>query len=192
MAKRKIDSLSSNVLSDSDEDEKPRAREEVLVHRSMHTDWDGLTHTSTRIVTVPASPSKRQPQRDLLEADREPITDSWEATGGPFPFAQEENFPFDEGHPLDTGPRAPRDSVRFFSVNFRFALLKAFYLFRTILCANGYRDIGIPSSMNSCGWKAGEIIVTRRSVQTAQYPWQRPSIAAKTATRRLCSARRAW
>jgi hypothetical protein len=119
MPKRKIDSLQATVASDSDSDHDdiPRSRQEGLLHRAIRTDGEGRTHISTNRVAVPASPTKKKlPQRDLLE-------DDWGLTAGsdgddgftplesPFPFAQEDSFAFDEGHPVDPLPRAERESV---------------------------------------------------------------------------------
>ncbi|KAJ6579816.1 hypothetical protein B0H10DRAFT_2235569 [Mycena sp. CBHHK59/15] len=112
-----LGSLQSTVASDSDSehDDLPCSRHEGLLHRAIRTDGEGWTHVSTN---VSASPTKKKlPQRDLLE-------DDWGLSAGsdgdsgsaplesPFPFAQEDSFAFDEGHPVDPGPRAERESDR--------------------------------------------------------------------------------
>ncbi|KAJ6575811.1 hypothetical protein B0H10DRAFT_1837609 [Mycena sp. CBHHK59/15] len=121
MPKRKIGSLQSTVASDSDSehDDLPHSRHEGLLHRAIRTDGEGRTHVSTNRVAVPTSPTKkktataRPPGRGLgLSAGSD--GDSGSAPlESPFPFAQEDSFAFDEGHPVDPGPQAERESVWF-------------------------------------------------------------------------------
>jgi hypothetical protein len=124
MAKCKIDSLHSTIASDSDSesdhDNIPRNRQEGLYHRGIRTDAEGCTQVSTTMLTVLASPTKKKvlPQRNLLEDDDALPTAGWDngsPSEQPFPFALEDSFAFDEGHPVDVLPRAARESVRFCS-----------------------------------------------------------------------------
>ncbi|KAK6971654.1 CxC2 domain-containing protein [Favolaschia claudopus] len=116
--RRRIGSLQATVASDSDSDhdELPRAREEGLYHRAIRTDDHGRTVISTTTVTVPASPSKRRPpERDLLVSDDYEFPLPMEANSdiipaSAFPFAGEDSFAFDEGHPLDPPRRKQRES----------------------------------------------------------------------------------
>ncbi|KAK7044331.1 CxC2 domain-containing protein [Favolaschia claudopus] len=121
--KRKITgSLRTTVASDSESEDEDRAfiarsREEGLFHRAIRTDGRGRTVVSTSRVTVPASPTKRQPpERDLLMPDdfqfETPIeADSLDAIPqAAFPFAGEDSFAFDEGHPIEAPRRNERDS----------------------------------------------------------------------------------
>ncbi|KAK6977540.1 CxC2 domain-containing protein [Favolaschia claudopus] len=121
MSKRKkIGSLQSTVASDSESEEEPsiaRSREEGIFHRAIRTDAQGRTVVSTSRLTVPASPTKKQPpQRDLLVPDDFEFpasvdTDNLDAIPQvPFPFAGEESFAFDEGHPVELPRRNERQS----------------------------------------------------------------------------------
>jgi hypothetical protein len=114
--KRKIGSFYHTVVSDSDsdgEDSLPRPREEDLYHRAMRMNENGRTHLVVERVTVPASPLKRHAERNMLQHDdNASVADDWASTVDlPFPFAGEDSFAFDEGHPVDPGRRKERDSV---------------------------------------------------------------------------------
>jgi hypothetical protein len=120
--KRKMDSTITLVASDSDTesgtdndaaDVLPHIREDALFHRAVRTDSQGRTQTTTTTLAVPASPSKKPPQRDLLDSDWSPLPPgNWETVDAPFPFAGMDSFDFDEGHPVDPVQRKERDSVR--------------------------------------------------------------------------------
>ncbi|KAK7030161.1 CxC2 domain-containing protein [Favolaschia claudopus] len=121
MKRKKIGNLQTTVASDSESEEEgpaiARSREEGIFHRAYRTDAEGRTVVSTSRVAVPASPTKRQPpERDLLVPDdfeyptpNEPETlDAIPQSA--FPFAGEDSFAFDEGHPVDAPRRNERDS----------------------------------------------------------------------------------
>ncbi|KAK6981487.1 CxC2 domain-containing protein [Favolaschia claudopus] len=122
--KKKIGSFQTTVASDSDSDgehdDLPRAREEGLFHRAIRTDAHGRTVVATSQVAVAASPSKRRPrERDLLRPDDHDFSSPMELDMGDegvpsaaFPFAGEESFAFDEGHPVDPPRRKQRESDR--------------------------------------------------------------------------------
>ncbi|KAK7027713.1 CxC2 domain-containing protein [Favolaschia claudopus] len=111
--------MQSTVASDSedeaDEDHLPRSHQEGLFHRSFRTNAQGHTIITTSQLTVPASPTKpRPPERDLLVSDDyDPAPPDSENSGGflsALPFAGEDFFAFDEGHPVDPPRRKERDS----------------------------------------------------------------------------------
>ncbi|KAF8144857.1 hypothetical protein K438DRAFT_1992419 [Mycena galopus ATCC 62051] len=111
--KRKIQRMQATIVSDSDSEGEaaPVHREEPLFHRSYRTGEDGFTHATTLQVHVPASPSKRRPaERDRLEPDFSAVNNSNGAPDSSFPFAGEDSFAFDEGHPVDPQPRKGRES----------------------------------------------------------------------------------
>jgi hypothetical protein len=117
---RKTNQLEFLVASDSNSDDTdalPRAQEETVLHRGLRTDKQGQTRLVVTRVPVPASPTKkRPPERDLLQPDNDsfaPTEPGWDSTlEVALPFAEEDWFAFDEGHPVDTGRRKERDSVR--------------------------------------------------------------------------------
>ncbi|KAJ7099168.1 hypothetical protein C8R44DRAFT_747853 [Mycena epipterygia] len=116
MVKRKLDSLSAlTIVSDSSDsdDEVARPRQDDQFHRSIYTDLDGCMHMSSRLVQVPASPTKRQTHCSALYPDVAPIpSEEWNASGDtPFPFAQEEIFMFDKGHPIEALARDKRPPI---------------------------------------------------------------------------------
>jgi hypothetical protein len=119
MKRKKTGSMATTLASDSDSDEDalPRSREEGLFHRGIRTNAQGQTNAAMTRLVVPASPVKRPPQRDMLESGVSPMTDWNMGEGGgvdpPFPFAGEDFFAFDEGHPVDQGRRKERDSVSY-------------------------------------------------------------------------------
>ncbi|KAJ7791277.1 hypothetical protein B0H14DRAFT_3567333 [Mycena olivaceomarginata] len=112
MKRRKTNQLEFLVASDSDSDDTdalPRAREETVLHRGLRTDEQGQTRLV--VTRVP----KRPPEWDLLQPDNDsfaPTEPGWDSTlEVALPFAEEDWFAFDEGHPVDTGRRKEQDSV---------------------------------------------------------------------------------
>lgn len=77
-----------------------------------------IKHT-TRYLPVGASPRKRKredgPTHDYLLPDVAPDPPFFHSGMSSDDFASMENdFAFDEGHPVDTGPREARESVSWF------------------------------------------------------------------------------
>ncbi|KAJ7748905.1 hypothetical protein B0H16DRAFT_1847881 [Mycena metata] len=109
------DSMQMIIASDSEDEgdtEHLQSGQEDLFHRALRTDRAGHTTISTTVLAVPASPTKvRRPERDMLAPDSAPSATNWQpAEDVPFPFENEESFAFDEGHPVEAGPRKARKS----------------------------------------------------------------------------------
>ncbi|KAJ6494502.1 hypothetical protein C8R45DRAFT_1135355 [Mycena sanguinolenta] len=105
--------VSSTRFSDSeDEDDELAPRMDSMRYDSAVRIGNRTKH-STRYIEVDASPGKRQhrhsPEPDFLVPDIAP--DAAESTMEDFQ-PLEDSFAFDEGHPVDSGPRDARPSDR--------------------------------------------------------------------------------
>ncbi|KAJ6447694.1 hypothetical protein C8R45DRAFT_948402 [Mycena sanguinolenta] len=105
--------VSSTRFSDSeDEDDERVPRMDPMRYNSTVRIGNRTKH-STRYIAVDASPGKRQhrhtPEPDFLVPDIAP--DAVDSTTEEF-HPPEDSFAFDEGHPIDSGPRDARPSDR--------------------------------------------------------------------------------
>lgn len=112
--KRKSSAVNTYLFSDSegeDDLELSLPTTEQMRHESALR-VDGRTKHSAKLVDIQASPEKRRPpQRDLLYDDVPNDYDPGEYRGGEEGFIPEGGFTFDDGHPVDKGPRDLRESV---------------------------------------------------------------------------------
>ncbi|KAF7345236.1 CxC2 domain-containing protein [Mycena sanguinolenta] len=108
--------VSSTRFSDSeDEEDELLSRTDSMWYNSTVRVGNRTKHSS-RYIQVDASPGKRQrrhsPEPDLLVPDVAPdVGDFGESATLDF-RPLEDNFAFDEGHPLDSGPRSIRELDR--------------------------------------------------------------------------------
>ncbi|KAJ7448387.1 hypothetical protein FB451DRAFT_1533078 [Mycena latifolia] len=107
--KRKLGQIISTTFSDSESEEDDLPRPEAMRHEHTFQAAGRTVHT-THFVNIAGSPRKRAPEEDLLLPDIAPEpTDDY---GGRNDFVPGELFAFDDGHPVDKGPRDLRDSDR--------------------------------------------------------------------------------
>jgi hypothetical protein len=105
--------VEKTLFSDTEsEGEVPVARMEPMRHDSTFM-AGGRIRRTTNFVDVFGSPIKRAraPEADFLVPDIAP--DPGDGYGQREDFTPTDGFEFDEGHPLDKGPRDLRDSVSF-------------------------------------------------------------------------------
>ncbi|KAJ6585954.1 hypothetical protein B0H19DRAFT_1250699 [Mycena capillaripes] len=110
--------VSTTRYSDSEsEDDERLPRTEPMRHDSV-VHAGGRTKHTTKYIPVNVSPGKRKrhdrtPEPDLLLPDIAPesVPFNINTSSGTFE-STEEGFAFDEGHPIDSGPRAARESDR--------------------------------------------------------------------------------
>ncbi|KAF7360930.1 CxC2 domain-containing protein [Mycena sanguinolenta] len=114
MARPRFTVTSTRFSDSEDDDDELLPRTDSMRHDSIVKVGNRTKH-ATRYVQVEASPGKRQrihsPEPDLLVPDIAPPTANLED------FVEdlrvlEEGFAFDEGHPVDSGPRGVRESDR--------------------------------------------------------------------------------
>jgi hypothetical protein len=110
--------ISTTIFSDSESEDDELPRTEPMRHDST-VQVRGQVRHSTRYITVEASPGKRKwnhaPEPDYLVLDVAPDSGPFEDFGtSSLEFIPSEDiFAFDEGHPVETGPREARESVGF-------------------------------------------------------------------------------
>ncbi|KAJ6552342.1 hypothetical protein DFH09DRAFT_1086110 [Mycena vulgaris] len=151
--------VTSTSFSDSDSDDGgvPVGKAEPMRYDTTFR-AGGRTKHATKFVNIVGSPVKRAPpERDLLmpdiPEDPMPLDESEE-------FSPHDGFEFDEGHPVDHGPRDARDSLKILKI----------------------------SSTHVCAMKAEASIVTRHDVRNVAVRGFR-SIAAMTVSRKHFFAR---
>ncbi|KAK7046356.1 CxC2 domain-containing protein [Favolaschia claudopus] len=115
MARRRFTSVSVSRVPDSDSDEGPAPTTERMRLDSTVRVGRRTVHSS-RYLDVETSPQKRRrqhtPQPDYLVPDVAAEPDFSYASADGQPPDEEDFFAFDEGHPVDKGPRESRESDR--------------------------------------------------------------------------------
>ncbi|KAF7377333.1 CxC2 domain-containing protein [Mycena sanguinolenta] len=114
MARPRFTVTSTRFSDSEDDDDELLPRTDSMRHDSIVKVGNRTKH-ATRYVQVEASPGKRQrvhsPEHDFLIPDIAPPTTNLEQLAEDLQ-ALEEGFAFDEGHPVDSGPRGARESDR--------------------------------------------------------------------------------
>ncbi|KAJ6488184.1 hypothetical protein C8R47DRAFT_978857 [Mycena vitilis] len=97
-----------------------------------HVQAAGRVKRTTGYIAVNASPGKRKrttrsPEPDLLLPDVAPDPVPFDPDTDAHFLPREGGFAFDDGHPVDTGPRDPRDSVRQLGCSLTHSVLTVIY-----------------------------------------------------------------
>jgi hypothetical protein len=117
--------VETTVFSDTEsEGDAPVAREESMRHDTTFQ-RGGRTRRTTTFLNVLGSPVKRaRVEPDLLLPDIPEHLEPEDDYDDTHQFMAPDTFEFDEGHPLDKGPRNLRDSVSSFGGYCRSVLTK--------------------------------------------------------------------